>query len=157
MDIPPSGMVDHIGSYLQKSPDDRLYGRLDAIAPKCAVPGHLEQIAGKTSDQKLCPIQCKSMAPHLVRSKGIFSLFDPVFDLGPPVDRDYPLCLHLRVGHNQTNSKEEFTHMPFNFANNPSGYTPFLYLVVKLDHLNLCAALSKTIGGSLRGLINEPL
>ncbi len=38
MDMPPSGMVDHSGANLYKPPDDRVYGRLDALAPECRIP-----------------------------------------------------------------------------------------------------------------------
>ena len=42
MDIPPSGMVDHSGPNLYKPPDYRIYGWLDALAPGCRIPNHVE-------------------------------------------------------------------------------------------------------------------
>ena len=87
-------MVDHSGSNLYKPPDDRVYGWLDALAPERRIPDHVEQVIGKTSDEKPCLIGCKAMAARLVPSEGVLPLFYPVFDLSPPiVDRDYSVLL----------------------------------------------------------------
>jgi hypothetical protein len=32
--------------------------------------------------------------------------------------------LEMRVGHNETNTREEFTHMPFYLTDNPSRLIP---------------------------------
>ena len=151
MDVPPPGVVDHPGSNLHKPPNDRINGRLDALAPERRIPNHVEQIVGQTSDEKPCLICCKPMAARFVPSKRIFPLLYPVLDLSPPiVDRDYSLCFHVRVGYNKSDTGEEFPNMPFDLADNPSGLIPFLGLVLELDHLDLYAALWRATGGPLQ-------
>lgn len=145
MDIPPSGMVDHPGPNLYKPPNDRIYGWLDALAPECGIPDHVEQIIGKASYEEPGLISRKPMATRLVPSKGVLSLFYPVFDLSATiVDRDYLFCFKIRVGHNETDTRKEFTNMPFYFTNNPSGLIPTLRLVFEFDHLHLYPACGKT-------------
>ncbi|MGA2223703.1 MAG: hypothetical protein ABSH41_04580 [Syntrophobacteraceae bacterium] len=64
---------------------------------------------------------------RLVPSEGVLSLFYPVFDLSTAiVNRDYFVCFKIRVGHDKPDTGEEFTHMPFEFTDNPSGSIPFL-------------------------------
>ena len=151
MDIPLPGMVDHSGPNLYKPPDDRVYGRLDALAPERRIPDHVEQIIGKTSDEKPCLIGCKPMATRLVPSEGVLSLFYPVFNLSPTiVDRNYLVRFKIRVGHNKSDTREEFTHMPFYFTDNPSGLIPALCPVMELDHPHLYAALWGTTDGPLQ-------
>ncbi len=84
-------------------------------------------------------------------SKGVLSLFYPVFNLGTAiVDRNYFVRLKIRVGHNESDTGEEFTHVPFDFIDNPSGLIPTFSLVMELDHSNLYPALWGTAGGALQ-------
>ena len=71
MEVPhaPRGMVDHAGPDLYKPPDDRLYGRFDILATERRIPDHMEQIIGKTSDEKPCLISRKPMATRFVPLK----------------------------------------------------------------------------------------
>jgi hypothetical protein len=78
-------MINHPGFNLDEPPDDRVYGWFDALAPECRIPNHMEEIAGKTSDEKPCLIGCKPMASRLVPSQGILPLFDPVFNLSTAI------------------------------------------------------------------------
>jgi len=64
MYIPPSGMVNHPGPNLHKPPDDRVYGRLDALTPECTVADHAEQIVGRASYRNSCLIPIKFYAPR---------------------------------------------------------------------------------------------
>ncbi len=98
------------------------------------------------------------MATRLVPSKGVLPLFYPVFNLGTAiVNRNYLVCFKIRVRHNETDTWEEFTHVPFYFTDNPSGLIPFLRLVMKLDRLHLYAALWGSTGGALQVRQDEPL
>ena len=111
----------------------------------------VEQIVGKTSDEKPCLNSCKLMAARFVPSKRVLPLFYPVFNLGTPIiDRDYSLCFKVRVGHNKSDTREEFAGVPFDFAHNPSELIPFLRLVVELEHLHLYLALWGTTDGALQ-------
>jgi len=153
----PRGMIDHSCANLYTPPDDRVYGWLDALAPECRIPNHVEQIVGNTSDEKPCLISCKPMATRFVPSKGILPLFYSVFNLGTTiVDRNYFVRLKIRVGHNKSDSREEFTHVPFDFTDNPSRFTLFLRLVTQLDHLHLYPALWGTTDGASRSVEYEP-
>jgi len=157
MNIPPSCMVNYFCANLNKPSDDRVDGWLDAFAPECHVPNHVEQIAGKTSDKKPCLIGCEAMATGFVPSQGVLPLFYPVFDLSPTiVDRDYLLCFKFRVGHNKSDTWEKFTHMPFDLADNPSGLVPALCPV--LDSITLtCMPLSgRTTHGPFHVRSDQP-
>jgi hypothetical protein len=102
----------------------------------------VKQVIRKTSDEEPCLIGCEAMAARFVPPESVFSFLYPVFDLSPPiVDRDYSFCFHVRVGHDESDAREEFPDMPFYFADNPSGLIPFLSLVMKLDHFYLNATL----------------
>src|SRR5208283_4126448 len=105
MYMPSSGMVDHPGPNLYNPPDDRVYGRSDALSPESRITDHVEQIVGKTSDQKPCLIRGKPMATRLVPSERVLPFLYPVFDLSPTiVDRDQSLCFHVRVGHDKSDT-----------------------------------------------------
>ena len=131
---------------------------LTLLPPERGITDHVEQVIGETSDKEPCLIRCKAMAARFVPSEGVFPLLYPVFDLSPPiVDRDYSFCFKVRVGHNESDTREEFTHMPFYLADNPSGFIPFLRLVMKLDHLHLYAALWRTTDGALQVRQDVPL
>ena len=146
-------MVDHPGPNLYKPPDDRVYGRLDALAPERRIPDHVEQIVGKTSDEKPCLIGCKPMATRLVPSEGVLPLFYPVFNLSTTiVNRNYLVRFKIRVGHDKSDTGEEFTHVPFDFTDNPSRFIPFLRLVTQLDHPHLHSALWGTAGSASRSV-----
>jgi len=146
-------MVDHSGPDLHQPPDDRIYGRLDALAPKCRISDHVQQVVGKTSDEKPCLIRSKSMAARLVPSECVLSFFYPVLNLSPTiVDRDHLFRFKIRVGNNKSDTRKEFAHMPFYFTDNPSGLIPFVRLVMKLDHLHLDAA---RLGDDRRGASGE--
>ena len=75
MYIPLPGMIDHPGPNLDEPPDDRVYGRLDALAPERGTSNHVEQIVGETSDEKPCLIGCEPMATRLVPSEVLFPSF----------------------------------------------------------------------------------
>ena len=151
-------MIDHPGPNLYQPPDDRVHGRLDTLAPERYIADHVEQVIGKTSDEKPCLIRSKSMAARLVPSEGVLSLFYPVFNLSTTiVNRNYLVCFKVRVGHNKSDTREELTNMPFYFTDNPSGSVPFLRLVMKLDHPYLNATLWRTTDGSLQVRLDEPL
>ena len=75
--------MDHPGPNLYQSPDDRVNGRLDALAPKRTVPDHVEQIAGKASYKKSCLIGREAMTARFVPSEGVLPLLYPVFNLRP--------------------------------------------------------------------------
>ena len=153
MDVPPPGMVHHPGPNLHKPSDDRVYGRLDSLAPECRIPNHVEQIVGKTSDEKPGLIGCKAMATRLVPSEGVLPLFYPVSNLGTTiVDRNYFMRLEIRVDHNKSDTGEEFTHVPLDFTDNPSRFIPFLRLVTQLDHPSLYPALWGTAGSASRSV-----
>jgi len=142
MDMPPPCMVDHPGPNLYQPLDYRVYGRLDALAPECRIPNHVQQIVGKASDEKPCLIGCESVATRFVPSKGILSLFYPIFDLSPSiVDRNYLFCCYAGVSHNKSDTGEKFTHVPFDFTDNPSRFILFLRLVMKLNPPYLNAPL----------------
>ena len=68
MEVPHAqrGMADHPGPNLDKPPDDRVYGRLDALAPERGIPNHLEQIVGKASYEEPGLIGRNPMATRLV-------------------------------------------------------------------------------------------
>jgi hypothetical protein len=66
-------MVDHSGPDLHQPPDDRFYGRLDALAPKCRISDHVQQVVGKTPDQEPCLIGCEATAARLIPPEGILS------------------------------------------------------------------------------------
>jgi len=84
-DVPSPRMVHHPGPNLYNPPDDRVYGRSDALPPESRITDHVEQIVGKTSDQKPCLICCKPMATCFVPPEGILALFYPVFNLGTAI------------------------------------------------------------------------
>jgi len=150
MNIPSSGMVDHSGPNLDKPSDYRLYRRLDSLPPECAVPDHVEQIVGQTSDEKPRLIRCKPPATCLVPSEGVLPFFYPVFNLTPTVVcGNYFVRFKLGVGHNKSDAREEFAGVPFNLADNPPRLIPFLRLVMKLDHPYPNAALWRTTCGPL--------
>ena len=91
------------------------------------------------------------MTTRLVPSQGILSLFDPVFNLGTTiVDRNYFMRLKIRACHNESDTRKEFTHVPFDFTDDPSGIIPSLRLVLELDHPDLYAALWRATGGPLQ-------
>ena len=151
-------MIDHHGVNLDEPPDDRVYGWLDALAPECRVPNQVEQIVGKTSDEKPCLIGCKPVAARLVPSECVLSFFYPVLDLSPTiVDDDYLFRFKVRVGHNKSHTREDLTHMPFDFTDNPPGLNPFLRLVTQLDHPRLHSALWGTTGRPLQMGFDELL
>jgi hypothetical protein len=52
MDVPLPGMINHPGPNLDEPPDDRVYGRSDALPPERRIPDHVEQVIRKTSDEK---------------------------------------------------------------------------------------------------------
>ena len=85
MDVPSPGMIDHLGPSPYQSPDDRVNGRLDALTPKRTVPGHVEQIVGKTSCKQSCLIGREAMTARFVPSEGVLPLLYPVFNLRPTV------------------------------------------------------------------------
>jgi hypothetical protein len=144
-------MVDHSGPNLYKPPDYRLYGRLDALAPKRHIPDHVKQIVGKTSDEKPGLIGCEAVATRFVPAEGVLPFFYPVFDLSSTiVNRNYLLRFKVRVGHDKSDTGKKFTHMPFDFTDNPPGLNLFLRLVLKLDHPDLHAALWRATGGPLQ-------
>ncbi|HYA43429.1 MAG TPA: hypothetical protein VEF34_19160 [Syntrophobacteraceae bacterium] len=58
MDIPPRRKLDHSGPNLYQSPDDRVNGRLDALAPELRIADHMERIIRNTSGEKPCLIGC---------------------------------------------------------------------------------------------------
>ena len=94
---------------------------------------------------------------RLVPSEGVLPLFYPVFDLSPPVvDLDYSLRFHVRVGHDKSDTREKFVHMPFDFADNPSGSILALRLVTELDHLHLHPSFGGR-GGTLQMGFNQLL
>jgi len=64
--MPLPGMVDHPGPDLYEPLYYRVYRRLDALAPECRIPNHVEQIVGKASSEEPCLIGCKPLAIHLV-------------------------------------------------------------------------------------------
>jgi len=68
-------MIDNPGSNLYKPPDDRVYGSLEALAPECGIPNHVEQIVSKISDGKPGLVGCKPMAARLIPSQGVPPLF----------------------------------------------------------------------------------
>src|SRR5208283_4650560 len=151
MDMPPPCMVDHPGSYLYETPDYRVYRWPDALPPECTVADHMEQIIGETSEEKPRLIGCETMTACLIPAKGVLPLFYPVLNLGAAiVCRDHLFSLRIRVGHNETDTREEFTHMPFDFTDNPSGFIPSLRLVMELDHPNLYPALCWTTDRALQ-------
>ncbi|MGA2402143.1 MAG: hypothetical protein ABSG91_10595 [Syntrophobacteraceae bacterium] len=70
-------------------------------------------------------IGCKPMATCLVPSEGILPLFDPVFNLSTTiVNPNYLARFKIRVCHNESDTRKEFTHMPFYFTDHPSGFIP---------------------------------
>ncbi len=151
MDMPPPCMVDHPGSNLDKPPDYRVYGWPDALSPERSVTDHMEQVIRQTSDEEPCLICCKPMTTCLVPSQGILSFFDPVFNLGTTiVNPNYLVRLKIRVCHNESDTRKEFTHVPFDFTDDPSGIIPYLRLVLELDHPDLYAALWRATGGPLQ-------
>jgi hypothetical protein len=151
-------MVDHSGPNLYKSLDYRVYGWFDALAPECRIPNHVEQIVGKTSDKKPCLIGCEAMATRLVPPEGILPFFNAVFNLGTPIlNRNYLVRLKIRVGHNKSDTGKEFTHVPLYFTDDPSGFVPFLRLVLKLDRPNLYPAPWGATDGALQVRQDVPL
>jgi hypothetical protein len=58
-------MVDHPGPNLYEPLEDRVSGRLDALAGKRSIPDHVEQSAGKTSYEEpgLIGLRACSMTP----------------------------------------------------------------------------------------------
>ncbi|HOI94300.1 MAG TPA: hypothetical protein PK250_06295 [Syntrophobacter fumaroxidans] len=117
----------------------------------------MEQIVGKTSYKEPSLIGRKPTAARFVPSQGVLSLFYPVFDLSPTiVDRDYLLCFKFRVGHNKSDTWKKFTHMPFDFADNPSGPIPALCPVLEFNHLDLNAAFRGTTNGPFQVRSDEP-
>ena len=95
--LPFSLMVDHSGPNFYQPPDNRLYGWLDSLAPECAVPDHVEQVIGKTSDEKSCLIGCKPMAARFVPSECVLSFFYPVLYLSPTIIPTTTLLLKLLI------------------------------------------------------------
>ncbi len=117
MDIPLPGMIDHPDPGPNEPPDDGVHGRSDALPPERRIADHVEQIVGKTSDEKPCLIGCKPMATRLVPCEDVLSFFYPVLDLSPTIaDRDYLFCFKIRVGHNKSDTWEEFANMPYLFT-----------------------------------------
>jgi hypothetical protein len=151
-------MVDHSGPNLYK-PHDTPGGALNQLTlspPERRIPNHVQQIVGKTSDEKPCLIGCEAMATCFVPPEGVLPLFYPVFDLSPSiVNRNDLVRFKIRVGHNKSGTGEEFTHMPFNFTDNPSRYIPTRRPVMKFDHPYLCPALWGTTDGPLQVRLDE--
>jgi len=128
------------------------------LSPVRSVTDHMEQVIRQTSDDEPCLICCKPMTTRLVPSQGILSLFDPVFNLGTTiVDRNHLVRLKIRVCHNESDTRKEFTHVPFDFTDDPSGIIPSLRLVLELDHPDLYAALWRATGGPLQVRRDVPL
>ncbi len=65
--------------------------------------------------------------------------------------------MKIRVGHNESDTREELSHVPFDFTDNPSGFVPSLRLVLELDYPNLYAALWGTTGGPFQVRQDVPL
>jgi hypothetical protein len=87
MDIPLPGMADHFRPNLYKPLDDQVYGWSDALPPERRIPGHLEQVIRKASDEKPCLIRCKLM---LCPMSAFVPSFYAVFNLGTTiVNRNY--------------------------------------------------------------------
>jgi hypothetical protein len=111
----------------------------------------VQQIIGKTSDEKPGPIGCKAMATRLVPSEAVLSLFYPVFNLGKTiVNRNYFVHLKIRVGLNKSDTRQEFTPVPFDFIDNPSRFIPFLRQGTQFGHPHLHSALWGTVGRPLQ-------
>ena len=86
-----------------------------------------------------------------VPSERVLPLFYPVFDLSTTiVNRNYLVHFKNRVGHNETDTREEFTNVPFYFTNYPSGLISALCPVMELDHPHLYPALWGTTGSASR-------
>ncbi len=118
----------------------------------------MEQIVGKTSYEKPCLIGCETVATRFVPSERVLALFYPVFDLNTTVvDRNYFVRLKIRVGHDKSDTGEKFTHVPFDFTDNPSRFIPFLRLVMKLNHPYLNSTLWGTAGRPLQMGFDELL
>jgi len=60
------------------------------------------------------------------------------------------VCFNIRVSHNETDTREEFTNMPFYLTNNASGLIPTFSLVMELDDPHLYPALWGTTDGALQ-------
>ena len=69
MHVPPPRMVDHPGPNLHNPPDDRIYGRLNSLAPERRIPDHVEQVIGEASDKESCLIRREAMAARLVPAR----------------------------------------------------------------------------------------
>jgi hypothetical protein len=67
------------------------------------------------------------------------------------------LRFHVRIGHDESDTREKFAGVPFYFTDNPSGLIPFLRSVMKLDHLHLYAAFWGATGGAFQVAMNEPI
>ena len=142
-------MVDHPGSDLYKPHYYRLYGRLDVLTPERRIPDHMEQVIGEASDEEPCLIGCKAMTACLIPAEGVLSLLYPVLDLRPTiVGRNYRVWFYVRVGHDESDAREQFADVPFDFANNPPGLIPFLCLVMELYYLHLHAVIWGTTNGA---------
>ena len=105
----------------------------------------MEQILGKTSDEKPCLIDCEAMAARLIPSEGVLPLLYPVFNLGTTiVDRNYSVRLKIRVGQDKSDTREDLSHMPFYFTDNPSGLVQAFCPLLEFNHLHLYPACGRT-------------
>ena len=142
-------MIGRLSPNLDEPPDHRVHGCSDALPPEHSIPDHVEQVIRKTSCEKPCLIRCEAIATRLIPPEGVLPLFDPVFNLSSTtVNRNYLACFNIRFSHNETDTREEFTHTPFDFKDNPSRFIPFLRLVTQLDHPHLHSALWRPAASS---------
>ena len=98
------------------------------------------------------------MAARFVPAEGVLPFFYPVFNLSTAiVNRNHLVRFKVPVGHDESNTGKEFTHMPFDLADNPPGFIPLLRLVLKLDHPDMYAALWGTTDRTPQVRQNVPL
>ncbi len=82
------------------------------------------------------------MATRLVPSEGVLPFLYPVFNLSTTiVSRNYLVFFKIRVGRNESGTREELTRVPFYFTDHPSGFIPAICLIMELDRTHLYPAL----------------
>jgi len=157
MNIPPPGVIRNPGPNLYETLYQPFDGPLDFLTPDVELPKHVQEVVGQNPHLQPGLVGLETMATGLVPAQGVLALLDPVLDIAPAiVDLDQLRPVEPGIGHDEANPREQLTLMPFDFADNPAGLAPALGLVVKVDDLDLDAALGRTTNRASEVGLNEP-
>ena len=116
----------------------------------------MEQVIGDKPHFQLGFFSSEPMATCLVPAQRVFALFDPVFDVAPPVIKlDHRKGRQPGIGYDEIASGKQLTHMPLDLGNYSSGFIPALGLICHIHIFDLDTTSRWTPTGVFRyGLIS---